>query len=96
MFDFLVKLYSEKGWKIGEECVGHADRPDMEKSIYVGDAAGRPTDHSNTDLTMALNAGLRFATPEVRTISNRLTSGAFSGSEAGVSFAPGIMETERP
>lgn len=28
------------------------------------DARGRKIDHANTDFTMALNAGLRFATPE--------------------------------
>lgn len=39
---------------------------DREKSLYVGDAAGRKGDHSNTDFTMALNAGLNFETPEVR------------------------------
>lgn len=38
--------------------------------MYVGDAAGRvdsrgrKIDHANTDYTMALNAGLRFSTPE--------------------------------
>ncbi|PWN52567.1 PNK3P-domain-containing protein [Violaceomyces palustris] len=43
---------------------------DMSKSFYVGDAAGRKgsgrrvKDHSDGDLKWALNAGLRFYTPE--------------------------------
>lgn len=37
----------------------------MDKVVYVGDAAGRKRDHNNTDLTMALNAGIKFYTPEV-------------------------------
>jgi DNA 3'-phosphatase len=31
---------------------------------YIGDACGRPTDHTDTDLKFALNAKLRFRTPE--------------------------------
>jgi bifunctional polynucleotide phosphatase/kinase len=38
---------------------------DHASSVYVGDAAGRKRDHSNTDYTMALNAGMKFVTPEV-------------------------------
>ncbi|KAL1412679.1 DNA kinase/phosphatase Pnk1 [Vanrija albida] len=53
MFDFVAKLYKDKGWNI-----------DMDKVVYVGDAAGRKRDHNNTDLTMALNAGIKFYTPE--------------------------------
>jgi bifunctional polynucleotide phosphatase/kinase len=43
----------------------------MEKSFYVGDAAGRPgnkfraRDHSCDDRKFALNAGLQFLTPEM-------------------------------
>ena len=36
----------------------------MEASFYVGDAAGRPNDHSDCDRALALNAGVRFHTPE--------------------------------
>lgn len=44
----------------------------MDKSLYVGDAAGRPEskkdkrkkDHSSADRLMAINAGLNFFTPE--------------------------------
>ncbi|KAL8434234.1 hypothetical protein Efla_001999 [Eimeria flavescens] len=32
--------------------------------FFVGDAAGRPGDHSSADLKFALNAGMRFFTPE--------------------------------
>ncbi|KWU44086.1 PNK3P-domain-containing protein [Rhodotorula sp. JG-1b] len=37
---------------------------DYDSSFYVGDAAGRRTDHADTDRKFALNAGLRFMTPE--------------------------------
>ncbi|GAA6008634.1 hypothetical protein JCM10207_007186 [Rhodosporidiobolus poonsookiae] len=33
-------------------------------SFYVGDAAGRPGDHRDTDRKMAMNCGLPFVTPE--------------------------------
>lgn len=41
-------------------------RIDMEQSFFVGDAAGRSgsKDHNDTDFKWALNAGLRFYTPE--------------------------------
>jgi len=38
---------------------------DMAESYFVGDAAGRPEDHSGTDRKWAMNAGLKFYTPEV-------------------------------
>ncbi|KAK4702938.1 bifunctional polynucleotide phosphatase/kinase, partial [Phenoliferia sp. Uapishka_3] len=37
---------------------------DFDKSFFVGDAAGRPDDHSDSDKIMAQNAGLTFFTPE--------------------------------
>ncbi|KAJ5257233.1 hypothetical protein N7478_013337 [Penicillium angulare] len=37
---------------------------DLKKSFFIGDAAGRPKDHSATDLGFAVNAGLPFKTPE--------------------------------
>ncbi|BAE57296.1 unnamed protein product [Aspergillus oryzae RIB40] len=37
---------------------------DLSKSIYVGDAAGRPNDHSQVDRGFAVNAGVPFKTPE--------------------------------
>lgn len=37
---------------------------DMERSFYVGDAAGRPNDHSRADIDFAKNAKLKFYTPE--------------------------------
>jgi len=60
MFDLVQNLYRSKGYEI-----------DMEKSVYVGDAAGRLAgvgrrkDHGDTDYKLALNVGLRFVTPEV-------------------------------
>lgn len=37
---------------------------DMERSFYVGDAAGRLEDHSRADIDFAKNAKLAFYTPE--------------------------------
>ncbi|KAF8577048.1 PNK3P-domain-containing protein [Ramaria rubella] len=37
---------------------------DKKLSFYVGDAAGRPGDHSDSDRKWALNVGLPFFTPE--------------------------------
>lgn len=38
---------------------------DTAESYFVGDAAGRPNDHSGTDRKWAMNAGIKFYTPEV-------------------------------
>ncbi|KAJ6092963.1 hypothetical protein N7486_008252 [Penicillium sp. IBT 16267x] len=38
---------------------------DIKNSFFVGDAAGRPKDHSSSDLGFAANVGLTFKTPEV-------------------------------
>lgn len=38
---------------------------DRSNSIFVGDAAGRPTDHASTDRKWALNVEIPFYTPEV-------------------------------
>lgn len=37
---------------------------DMTEAYFVGDAAGRPGDHSGTDRKWAVNAGVKFYTPE--------------------------------
>ncbi|KAI9056643.1 PNK3P-domain-containing protein [Trametes sanguinea] len=37
---------------------------DLSNSFFIGDAAGRPNDHSSTDLKLALNIGIPFQTPE--------------------------------
>ncbi|KAI0362797.1 PNK3P-domain-containing protein [Trametes cingulata] len=37
---------------------------DLSASFFVGDAAGRPHDHSSTDRKLALNIGIPFYTPE--------------------------------
>ncbi|XAO22135.1 polynucleotide kinase 3'-phosphatase [Cryptococcus bacillisporus CA1280] len=59
MFQAITEIYRNRGLEI-----------DMEKSIFVGDAAGRSAkgsrkkDHGNTDYKFAINVGLRFVTPE--------------------------------
>ncbi|KAL5337001.1 polynucleotide kinase 3 phosphatase-domain-containing protein [Aspergillus crustosus] len=37
---------------------------DASESVFVGDAAGRPGDHSSVDRGFAVNAGIPFRTPE--------------------------------
>ncbi|WVR08641.1 polynucleotide kinase 3'-phosphatase [Kwoniella sp. DSM 27419] len=59
MFEVVSELYRSKGLEI-----------DLERSVFVGDAAGRAAatgqfrDHSDTDYKFALNTGLKFVTPE--------------------------------
>ncbi|KAL1981522.1 hypothetical protein VTN96DRAFT_2503 [Rasamsonia emersonii] len=40
------------------------DRVDLQGSFFVGDAAGRPGDHSCVDRNFAANIGITFKTPE--------------------------------
>jgi uracil-DNA glycosylase len=49
---------------------GHID---IARSVYVGDAAGRPGDHSNSDEAFARRVPLRFATPELYFLGARST-----------------------
>lgn len=64
MFQVVEETYRSHGFEI-----------DLERSLFVGDAAGRLAlngrrkDNSDTDLKFALNAGLRFLTPEVSDLS---------------------------
>ncbi|WWD20754.1 polynucleotide kinase 3'-phosphatase [Kwoniella shandongensis] len=59
MFETISKVYRDQGLEI-----------DMERSVFVGDAAGRMAngpqrrDHGDTDYKFALNTGLKFVTPE--------------------------------
>ena len=43
----------------------HSRRLDRAESFFVGDAAGRSWDHSCVDRLFALNASIKFFTPEV-------------------------------
>lgn len=38
--------------------------PDLDKCFFVGDAAGRASDHSDVDLQFAKRVGIKFYTPE--------------------------------
>ncbi|EPT06187.1 hypothetical protein FOMPIDRAFT_1027013 [Fomitopsis schrenkii] len=49
----LERIFAEDGVQI-----------DRSNSIFVGDAAGRPTDHASTDRKWALNVEIPFYTPE--------------------------------
>ncbi|ODN99428.1 polynucleotide kinase 3'-phosphatase [Cryptococcus wingfieldii CBS 7118] len=59
MFQSASELYRREGLVI-----------DMDNSLFIGDAAGRPSnggkpkDHNDTDYKFALNVGLKFVTPE--------------------------------
>lgn len=43
---------------------------DLAQSFYVGDAAGRRGDHNVTDRLFAMNNGIKFYTPEVRSTNS--------------------------
>ncbi|GAA5904485.1 hypothetical protein JCM6882_008921 [Rhodosporidiobolus microsporus] len=53
MWDEYVRVNEAKGVEI-----------DYPQSFYVGDAAGRPIDHADTDRKFAFNTSLPFLTPE--------------------------------
>jgi bifunctional polynucleotide phosphatase/kinase len=45
-------------------CTRHGQQPDNARSFFVGDAAGRKKDHSDSDLLFAQNVGVRFFTED--------------------------------
>ncbi|KAL7129448.1 hypothetical protein ABFS83_13G066500 [Erythranthe nasuta] len=51
-------------WKIMEKEFNSGLPIDMDQSFYVGDAAGRPNDHSDADIKFAEAVGLKFYVPE--------------------------------
>lgn len=67
---------------------------DVEKSLYVGDAAGRPKrgavkkDFSCTDYKFALNVGLSFQTPEQFFLGSEKSSDAASPETSNMGFRP--------
>ncbi|KAJ5072582.1 bifunctional polynucleotide phosphatase/kinase [Anaeramoeba ignava] len=55
---------SIKMWNYLENEENEEIRIDLKKSFFVGDAAGRKKDFSNSDLKFAENIGIEFYTPE--------------------------------
>ncbi|OMO92491.1 Zinc finger, PARP-type [Corchorus olitorius] len=51
-------------WHIMEKHFNSGIPIDMDQSFYVGDAAGRPNDHSDADIKFAQAIGLKFHVPE--------------------------------
>lgn len=51
-------------WKFMVEMCNGSISPDLKKSFFVGDAAGRPTDFSDSDREFAKAIGIPFKTPE--------------------------------
>ncbi|XP_042479884.1 polynucleotide 3'-phosphatase ZDP isoform X2 [Macadamia integrifolia] len=51
-------------WRIMEQHFNSGIPIDMDKSFYVGDAAGRKNDHSDADTKFAQALGLKFYVPE--------------------------------
>ncbi|XP_073271645.1 polynucleotide 3'-phosphatase ZDP-like isoform X2 [Primulina huaijiensis] len=51
-------------WKIMEKEFNSGLPVDTNQSFYVGDAAGRPDDHSDADIKFAQAIGLKFYVPE--------------------------------
>jgi bifunctional polynucleotide phosphatase/kinase len=83
MFDVVQAVYKARGYEI-----------DLEKSLFVGDAAGRfphqgrPADHSDTDFKFALNAGLKFTTPEVSGILGAMSLSKYADYIRNTSSTP--------
>jgi bifunctional polynucleotide phosphatase/kinase len=55
---------SDRMWKFVEKNLNGDVKIDKNASFYVGDAAGRPNDHSECDIKFAINIGIKFMTPE--------------------------------
>ncbi|XP_074575804.1 polynucleotide 3'-phosphatase ZDP [Curcuma longa] len=51
-------------WELLEKYLNSGIEVDMDQSFYVGDAAGRPNDHSDADIQFAKAVGLKFHLPE--------------------------------
>ncbi|CAD5323101.1 unnamed protein product [Arabidopsis thaliana] len=51
-------------WQLMKKHFNSGIAIDMDKSFYVGDAAGRKMDHSDADIKFAQASGLKFFTPE--------------------------------
>jgi len=51
-------------WQLMKKHFNSGIAIDMDKSFYVGDAAGRKGDHSDADIKFAQASGLKFYTPE--------------------------------
>lgn len=90
MWDAVCELAARGGYDVGElRCCHPRDqralklrlRTDYEKSFYVGDAAGRSTDHADTDRS-------QFGTRDIRIILRSLTrsSRAEFAANAGLQF----------
>ncbi|WZZ42541.1 hypothetical protein YC2023_038800 [Brassica napus] len=56
-------------WQLMKKHFNSGIEIDMDKSFYVGDAAGRKGDHSDADIKFAQANGLKFYTPEEYFIS---------------------------
>ncbi|XP_010465411.1 PREDICTED: polynucleotide 3'-phosphatase ZDP-like isoform X2 [Camelina sativa] len=57
-------------WQLMKKHFNSGIAIDMDKSFYVGDAAGRKMDHSDADIKFAQANGLKFYTPEEYFISS--------------------------
>ncbi|KAJ1400800.1 Zinc finger, PARP-type [Sesbania bispinosa] len=51
-------------WQLMEQHFNSSITIDMDQSFYVGDAAGRESDHSDADIKFAETIGLKFYVPE--------------------------------
>ena len=52
-------------WEFVEKHLNGDMKVDRNKSLYVGDMAGRKADYSSSDLLFAMNSGVEFQVPEV-------------------------------
>ena len=65
LYDDFNRKPSTGMWDFVANSVNGNIKVNLDKSLYVGDMAGRKGDHSSTDLLFALNVGVNFKVPEV-------------------------------
>jgi bifunctional polynucleotide phosphatase/kinase len=51
-------------WDFMETHLNGDIKVNRDSSLFIGDAAGRPKDHSDADIKFAINVGVKFMTPE--------------------------------
>lgn len=74
----------------------HEVIPDLTASFYVGDAAGRLGDHSNTDKGLAKAIGIPFHTPEEFFLTDEPATAAAAPPPLSADPGPTALSTDAP